>query len=229
MIKNIQFTLYEIFGYLLPGIILFVAISIFFWIFSSRLTLPTLGQHKLELWILLLLSYFLGHIAQALGNKCEGILRLKANFFISRSKRDKIPNFIIQKVTSKINQLFGIDLEKEIKDEKDRNEWLYRICDEKVVQFGKTENRELYVYRKGFYRGSIISFFILFIALFFLFLRMLVLRESINFCGSSPSISYTVIFFLALISLVGSFFFLHRCKRFFKHHVTHALLGFLLL
>lgn len=230
MLKNIQITLYEIFGYLLPGIILLTAISIFFWTFLSDLTPPILYQLKFEYWMLILLiSYFLGHIAQALANVVDEILCLNENFVFLKKNKEKLPDIIVQEAKSKITQILGIDLEYKIRDEKIRNEWLFRICDKIVVQYGSIENRELYVYREGFYRGSIISFFVLFLSLLFLSMKMLIHCKTINLCDSLHPINWLVIYILAFISLVGAIFFFFRCRRFIMHHVRQALLDFLIL
>jgi hypothetical protein len=72
MFENFTFTLYEIFGYLLPGGVTLVALILLYW----ALFVPTvpLGiasfQPGLGTWtIILLVSYVLGHGVQAVGNK----------------------------------------------------------------------------------------------------------------------------------------------------------------
>jgi len=69
MVRDIKVTLYDIFGYLLPGAVFFAGITILFWAIYIPRTSLVLFRLTIEIWVLvLLLAYFSGHIVQALGN-----------------------------------------------------------------------------------------------------------------------------------------------------------------
>jgi len=227
MLRDIKVTLYDIFGYLLPGIVLFIALSTIFRTFLFWSESIVLINLNFELWILIILaSYFLGHMGQALGNIFEKyIFRLNAHFFISRSKKNKIPDIITDVVKSKINEIYNLNSD-DIEDKKARDKWLFRICDETILQYGVIENRELYEYRGGFYRGLTVSFFILFISLC---LRMTRPEGSIRLYEWTLSMNRNTIVTFAAISIIGVILFFYRYKKFFRIRIRQALLGFLAL
>src|SRR5712692_9256746 len=73
MVGNLAFTLYEAFGYLLPGGIAFLAFVVLYWAFfvpGVPLGIANF-QAGLVTWAAVTLaSYVLGHAAQAVGNVC---------------------------------------------------------------------------------------------------------------------------------------------------------------
>src|SRR5260370_17797686 len=71
--KDIRITLYDIFGYLIPGVVMLFAISLFFWtIFwpASTLVIPS-KLPAIALGSLLFAAYLVGHLGQAIGNLLE--------------------------------------------------------------------------------------------------------------------------------------------------------------
>ncbi len=222
MLKDIKVTLYDIFGYLLPGIVFLASIVILFWtIFIPRSPLVPY-QLTDKIWVLaLLVSYFSGHMAQALANILAKLLPSAEDLVLSRDRANNLPKAIIESVKSKASSMIGIDL-KEI-----NSEWLYSICDETLVQSGVVEDREVYLYREGFYRGLTVSLFALALSLF---LRMVIPGTTIIISsGVSQSISWTILLFLTLISFVGSLLAFLRYMRFARYRVTRAIIGFLAL
>jgi len=227
MLKDIKITLYDIFGYLFPGIVVFIALSIIFWTFLFCSKPITLIELNFELWILVIFaSYILGHLVQATGNIIEKKNpRLNPDFYISKSKKDRIPDEIIKKAKSKINIVFNLNIE-EIKNLKTRNKWLFRICDETISQYGASEYRDLFVYREGFYRGLTISFFILFASLL---LRIGRPEASIKLYGWTLSMNRSAIISFAVIAIIGAILFFHRYQKFYKIRIRQVFLGFLVL
>src|SRR5882672_3874097 len=74
--KELRFTLYDIFGYLLPGFLTLGAIMVTVWtIYWKELNLNSIGRlSPNELGFAALVSYFLGHAMQALGKSIEDVL-----------------------------------------------------------------------------------------------------------------------------------------------------------
>src|SRR5258708_37181820 len=69
MFKDLKFTLYDLFGYFLPGTILLAAMVIAGWVLYSRDEPMPLFLAIPPRWVLfLLLAYFSGHTAQALAS-----------------------------------------------------------------------------------------------------------------------------------------------------------------
>ena len=99
-------------------------------------------------WLLILLaSYFSGHIVQALANLLMKLLKSPENIMLSKTSEQSLPEPLINKAKSKVKKIIDDDT-KEI-----NSDWLFRICDEYVVQNGSLGDREIFVYREGFYRG----------------------------------------------------------------------------
>src|SRR5207253_10494786 len=71
MFSNFAFTLYEVFGYLLPGMVVGLAFVVLFWVaFASTVPLGLATYHpSLAMWTALASGcYLLGHAVQAVGN-----------------------------------------------------------------------------------------------------------------------------------------------------------------
>jgi len=215
MFKDIKVTLYDIFGYLIPGIVFLSAIVIFFW--SSYFPKDPLEpfQKPIEIQLLfLLLAFLAGHLAQSLGN-------ILGKFSLSTEELVlSMPYNIVYSAKSKVSSMLDVDI-KYLSLES-----LFKICDEAVVQHGKSENREMYIYHEGFYRGLTISFLAFSLSLSF---RTLFPGASIMILDTLQPISWTVLWFFILISLAGSLLAFFRYRRFAEYRVTRAILGFLTL
>src|SRR6185437_15764405 len=67
--EKLSFTLYEIFGYFLPGTVGMLALGILFWAIFLPTAAVHLGSWELsKLWYfgLIIVSYFAGHVLQAI-------------------------------------------------------------------------------------------------------------------------------------------------------------------
>jgi hypothetical protein len=75
--KELRFTLYDIFGYLLPGLMTLVAILLAIWTWQFKIVdFNSIGRLSTnELGFIALVAYFLGHAVQAFGNLVEDALR----------------------------------------------------------------------------------------------------------------------------------------------------------
>ena len=75
MFKDIQVTLYDFFGYLLPGAVILVAAVLIFWTLfwpNASLPLPS-SLPVLATSSLVFAAYLAGHLGQALGNLLEKV------------------------------------------------------------------------------------------------------------------------------------------------------------
>ena len=221
MLKDIQVTLYDIFGYLLPGFIFLTGIAILFWaifIPSTPIQLLTISG---DIWIVILLStYIIGHMVQAIANLLTKQLQSAENTVLSKGQADSFPDTVIDSATSKVNLILGVKM----KDMKPG--FLYQVCDEAVAQFGVTSDRDIYIYREGFYRGLTVSFMTLFLGLT---ARVLVPGASLNISGNLQPINISMLLFFDVIFLILARLSFNRYKRFGSYRVKEAVIGFLLL
>lgn len=216
MLENFAFTLYEIFGYLLPGGVALLALMLLYW--ALFVPLVPLGiasfQMSLGAWTLVVvMSYALGHAVQALGNK---LLRRIEDAALSTG----VDAVINQKGRKLAAELLGIPAEKiEAK-------WLYRTLDEYAVQNGKPGDRDMFIYREGFYRGTCIALFLLSVALL---IRLAFPGASIQFTKWLFAVSSWQLLLTATIAAALGWLFLQRYKRFAAYRVTRAVLAALVI
>jgi hypothetical protein len=250
MLKDIQTTLYDIFGYLLPGFIVLIGIVILFWSIFLPETVLYIPQFTAELWIAVtIVAYIFGHICQAIANlilhrsdASERILRKNsanalpsppidkesqknrsaASARILSKRSEALPTPLIDTIIQKISTFTGIKPE----DLEQKPHFLYQVCDEIIVQYGKTGDRDIYIFREGFYRGSCVAFVILTLALI---VRVLRPNTMLNVDGTVYQISIAMLIFLILVAFIGAGLNFSRYKRFGDYRVTQAALGFLAL
>jgi hypothetical protein len=155
--KDIQITLYDIFGYLLPGSVVGVALIVGFWAVLwpfSPLIVP-MKLPALQVTFLLLAAYLSGHLAQAMSNIVEK--------WSDASKKldEQIP--------------LSPELEKALRASAGKHlgaaaahlsaKELYLLCDQSLVHNGSVGEREIFIYREGFYRGNSVALAFLTLAL----------------------------------------------------------------
>jgi hypothetical protein len=162
-LADIQVTLYDIFGYLLVGLAAFASLSVLTWALvfpTARLREPHLTSA--DWFAVLVVSYILGHLVQAVANALTE--RFPSLAPKAREALAWIPCH--KKITEKVL------LEEPCKDasDKDKEAHAYKVfelCDIVVAQKGVAGgDREIYQYREGFYRGLAVSFSLGFAAVF---------------------------------------------------------------
>ncbi len=222
MFRSMQATLYEIFGYLLPGVVSLTAIMILLWAFYMPQSTLALTDLSAQAYIaLLVLAYLLGHLTQALGNLLvKKVLVSPEEAALSKGQAASIPYDLVQRARLKAGKMLGIDLEDISPG------WLFRICDETLVQRGICSDRDMYIYREGFYRGTMVSMLVLAVALT---VRAVIPGTSLRIATSVQAISALVFVFFIILSLAGTWLAFQRYRRFSNYRVTHAVLSFLIL
>lgn len=213
-------TLYEIFGFLLPGVVLFTGLVIVFWtVFYPHVPL-TPGWFAHDAWLpAASVSYFLGHLAQALANYSIGPHPREEDLILPRSRTERLPDALVELAVSKTAETVGVprsDMSLEL---------ALRICDEVVARNGNSEDREIYQYREGFYRGLTIASAVLGLSLF---ARAAIRGALLSLSGAAVPIGGAELCGLGLLSLVGSRLSFLRYRRFARYGATQALIGFLL-
>jgi hypothetical protein len=217
MKESVSFTLYEILGYLMPGLIAVASFSISFWtIFHGDCVLP-LSFWRLSptgVLALLFLTYLLGHLVQALANPL-----LKGADKAIMSAAD--PAVLVAKQRAlKLFEGTPADVSK-ISDD-----WLERVMDERCIQVGQLGDREIFTYREGFYRGSTVATVLfcvgLVICIFAGNLRLLV-GDTIF---ALSRLELTVIL---AISVLGAWGLYKRFRRFSEYRVNRVVAAFIAL
>jgi hypothetical protein len=200
--KELQFTLYEILGYAIPG---FVALAGLYLMVVSllepRLT-SLVGTTFRVLVGMAVAGYIIGHCAHALAN------------IIAR--RLKMVELAVADVPESIRSALLLRFAKLTPGKAFPELSLYETCDALVTQYGDTDLRDVYVYREGFYRGLTVA------------LPLLAVGVACNWAQwpwwfKVPSHA----FFVAGITVVlgASVLTFQRYTRFVKYRVQNSIFG----
>jgi hypothetical protein len=167
-VKELQLTLYEVFGYLLPGAVLTGGVSLIFWAAFFPQTAIDFDIKSVEVWgTFLVLSYVAGHVAQGIGNAVVSRFESAEDHAINTVLDPEI----VAACKKKAKELTGADVEKV------KPRWLYRLCDDAVIRSGKIGERDVYIYREGFYRGTFVGIVFVVLGFVLLAIRLLSLAD----------------------------------------------------
>src|SRR5690348_6488075 len=76
VVKEVQVTLYDVFGFILPGTVVLAALAVLFCFVYLPAAPTTYAAPDLVAWVVgIVLVYFGGHMAQSLGNVTERLFR----------------------------------------------------------------------------------------------------------------------------------------------------------
>ena len=216
--EKLSFTLYEIFGYFLPGVVGVTAIAILFWAFflpGTPLPVHSVELSKLWYFCLAILSYYAGHVLQGISrslfkNPDEQVLARQA---------DMAP--LVKRAQEQLATQLGM-----AQTEKPGSSMTARLCDELAVQYGQLGDRDVFVYREGFYRGSVASFLLLDIALL---VRCLFSGAALKLPSHVFVISSWQLIFAMGVVTCSVFLLLQRYKHFAALRVMRGVLAFVSL
>lgn len=219
LFRTIEFTLYELLGYMVPGAIFTFALLVGGWaLFFPGTRIPNLLPEGAAWWGVILITYVSGHVVQALCNIVERRLLTP----IEASEFSKMPGYLQSAVISRLGLLFGADLDPR----SIASEWVFKVCDHIVLQKGVCSDRDIWVYREGYYRGGFLSLGLLAVSVLIAALRTGELLRT-----SRGDLHVPWLLWVSLIVLLGtsSWLFFNRYRRFGGYRVRGAVLGFLAL
>jgi hypothetical protein len=216
MLDKIQLTLYEIFGYFLPGTMSALSLILIYWAFClPHVALPIYKVHPDAMgWAGIIgISYLLGHINQGIGNRYLTGAEIRA-----LGPKGTITSDIRLTAQERASELMGVRAECIDPGS------LFRFADEYAVQKGQLGDRDVFVYREGFYKGCTISLSMLGIALV---VRAIVAAPALRLPDYIYYISRIQIFTAAIIIFFAAAISRQRFQRFGSYRVTRAIFAFL--
>lgn len=221
MLKDIQVTLYDIFGYLVPGVVFVIGIVVIFWAIFLPSVPAALPQALTDNWLILLIfGYVGGHMTQALANTLTRLTSTSKRPLFSARTPNHLPPALVAAATGKVSAILDIE-ETEIS-----TDLLYQVYDEMTAQFGVTSDRDIYIYREGFYRGLTISSLVLAIGLT---LRAFIPGTILDLSGTLQAVSRAELSFAVVAMVIVAWLSYERFKRFGLYRVTQAVIGSLLI
>lgn len=218
MFKELQITLYDIFGYLLPGSIILIAVVVLFWSLfwpSAPLALsadvPTLAAVGL-----VFSAYLAGHLGQGIGNFMEKLPNVKRNLETNLPLSTELSGLVRDAVAVR----FG-----EHARSLNPND-LALLCDQAMIYVGSPGDREIFVYREGFYRGNCVALALLGLTLV---LRLVCSPAVIYLADARVEIHRNQLALAAVIAAFGTWLSFRRYLRFSAHKNATCLARFLAL
>lgn len=216
--NSIQITLYELLGYLFPGMIALLSVwtglHALFW---PRAPLPLWADSSSNktIIVLLLVAYLLGHMVQGLANVLQRFPLVKPdhNFHL--------PAELKTCLRAALSTQYRVNADKlTISD-------IFDFCDEVLLHYKSVGEREIFTYREGFYRA-------LFVSLALLTLAAAILGSaspgaSILLSDKTILVPRGFFFSIGILSAVGALIALQRYKRFARYRIPRCLLRFLAL
>jgi hypothetical protein len=216
--RNIEITLYDIFGYLIPGCVALLGIYLIAW----RIVLPvnqdwnnvsTVG------WAVIVgVAYVIGHLVHSLSNiLCHlGWKNPEQRILLNSSL---IPSNVVHLAQKGASRVIGLS-ENDSLDVKT----LYDVMDHYIQQHGRTESRDIYVYREGFYRGLSVGLCLLAIGSL---IHMMGVHTTIAVSGVNFTVTKAFMGFAAILSVIMALFGFARYRRFVIYRVKNCLFSFL--
>jgi len=207
--QSLRITLYEIFGYVVPGVLTLIAAFSAIWgEYFPNNTLHIIAPHYnvVVLGTLLLFAYLGGHLIQAVGNII--FTRAEARPEIVADCKH-LSNSALQALQSTYE---SCPTSANFKD-------VVSLSNAVLSQFGNGGECELYIYREGFYRGAAISALL---CAFAVTLRMLH-PTLIEISNDSVTIPRSLLFLTAILCSMSAWLFYARFKRFGEYRVRHIL------
>lgn len=221
-----SFSLYDFFGFLVPGTLLLAALAVAYWaLFLPDWVLVGVSFPP-EGWVVLLgLSYLCGHLAQGAANHIppwnnrRTTLGGKGNRWWNMGW-PTVPHAAIVEATARLEKLCSKGWLEKLGDEE-----IGRVCQYGLIAEGVSGDREIFEYRRGFYRGVSISALTLAIALL---LRIYSGPAVVSLWGSEHHVSALELGSLAVALVVLSGISLVREHRFIAYLHQQAIYGYLL-
>lgn len=152
---KITVTLYDILGYLLPGYIVLVAISLAASTFAASSVLP-LSAFTAKALALALAAYYCGALTHNVGSMLKN--RWPKCF---SSKKHRLDAVCLDSARKRAREVFGLPDTKTELNSLD----LFILADSFVSVSGKCSDREILTAREGFCKGSMVAFAILTVVL----------------------------------------------------------------
>ena len=152
-LNSITLTLFDIFGYILPGFVVLFAVSIFESSFTS-LQLLNFTESSRSILTSTVVAYFLGHLCHSLA---EGLYRIVNHFL--KLEGDKLSEGLYRKLRKAEEEVYEVKITSD--DQGAHRKEVYLMADSFLAAAGNVKERDSLVAREGFAKSSTAAFMIL--------------------------------------------------------------------
>jgi len=215
--KTIQFTLYELFGYAFPGAFGLAGVFLILW----RLFLPIQPDwgnvSATGWWLCIALAYVFGHSLQGLGNLFSKWIVWHPELAIF-SDAKHLPKELQELLNQKSVRAVGLEETNKLAPNV-----IYDIADHTIQQHGKTEMRDIYVYREGYYRGMTLGLLFFTVGLLFQLGR----QTSADIFSMNIFFSSGALWLIAGFTFASAVLSYFRYRRMARYRVKYVLYSFL--
>lgn len=215
--KTAQLTVYDVLGYLVPGAVGLVGLLIAANLCFDEMRIHFYSSELVGVAVFAVVSYILGHALQSAGNMLTPSIPSVYESLCTKDSKDAIDGELAKAAQKIAHQLSGIPVQKTLYT---RTTW--ELCDHYVQQCCRTENRDIYVYRHGFYRGMFVAFALLSFAAF---LSSLLSSSVINLVIARLEWARFQMAGLAGICALIAWLFYKRCGRFGRYLAMYSVLS----
>lgn len=216
--EKLSFTLYEIFGYFLPGTVGVTAFAILFWaIFLPKTAIPIDSLEFSKLWYfgLVVICYYAGHVLQGISRS----LFKNPDEYVLANQVDMAP--LVKRAQEQVATRLGMAQTAMLSPAVTA-----RLCNELAIQYGQLGDRDVFVYREGFYRGSVAAFILFDLAIF---VRLVIRGAVLRLPAQVFVISCWQLAFIMGVVTCSVFFLLRRYKHFAALRVMRGVLAYVSL
>lgn len=218
--KDIEVSLYELFGYVAPGALSFAGLYLIAWglVLSPDQNWTPLTSGG---WIvLLMLSYLLGHGVQAILNVASHRVPFLAEATLIGRIEVTRPQ-VMEAARNKAHVVLGIPSDTPLDVA-----IVCEVADHFLQQKGKTETRDVYIYREGFYRGLAVALVVLAVGAI---LRTLNAPGELAAFGVSIPVDRPSLLTVAVLAIVMAALSTMRFLRFATYRIKNSLYGFVMI
>ncbi|RPD43761.1 hypothetical protein DNI29_23155 [Hymenobacter sediminis] len=220
---ELRASLYDIFGYFLPGLVATAGLRLLLWVIvypTKQLSITPFAEPTVLLAVAVI-AYLVGHLLHAIGNEIRvtrspsTVPTPKPTGWRRIFARSQVSATALALADQRIEGCFGtafLALSPEEKAE---------LLDEARVLHERVNEREVYIYREGFYRGMTVACVIVFIALL-VSLRAAALTLTTEKAAYAALRSERLI--LTLLVGCSAFLFWKRMLRFAYYKTSRALM-----
>jgi hypothetical protein len=205
--EKVSLTLYDVFGYIVPGYVMLLVASLVESTFGNT-TFLSIASATGNVLLSIIAAYFLGNICHSLGSLFR---EWHPAWFADRGLRLSDPLF--HKVRKAAKEAYGIELKQ---DEKLSTLETFILADSYVVASGGSTERDVYLAREGFFKASMVAFGLLSAVLFAACLNggidIQTDIRTVKHVNLGSSIAVTAMSLLATLILWKQFTFYQRVK-----------------